>query len=415
MGASLTLLDRSGDQMADQEPSRLALINGRIVLPHQLLVGGALLLEDGRIAAITADSASARGLPTIDVGGRLVTPGLIDIHTHGAAGHSFNDPSTKAYAVITAAQARAGVTGLLATMATDTVENLAACLAATRSWMTSEQPGAQLLGSHVEGPYFALAQAGAQDPAQLRTPDDGSAGALLAYADIIRLFSLAPELPGAEALVRQLLRLGIKPAAGHSAATEDELAPVIDAGLGHMIHIWSGQSNTVRVGPWRKPGLLEVTLASKTLTSEMIADNRHLPPTLMQLAVKCLGPDRLAIVSDATPGAGLPEGARFRMGGMEYEVHDGVGMLLDRTAFAGSTTLLNRMLPVLIDVVGVPLVEAVRMASLTPAKIIGVDARKGSLQVGKDADIAIFEDDFSAWGVLSAGRWIVEPANLSVR
>ena len=170
-----------------------------------------------------------------------------------------------------------------------------------------------------------------------------------------------------------------------------------------MIHIWSGQSSTVRVGPWRKPGLLEVTLTYETLTAEMIADNRHLPPTLMKLAYKCLGADRLCAISDATSGAGLSEGARFRMGGLEYEVHDGVGMLLDRTAFAGSTTLLNQMVPILRDVVGVPLVEAIRMASLTPARVIGVDHRKGSLQPGKDADIAIFDDDFTAWGVMIQG------------
>jgi N-acetylglucosamine-6-phosphate deacetylase len=137
----------------------------------------------------------------------------------------------------------------------------------------------------------------------------------------------------------------------------------------------------------------------------MICDNKHLPPMLMKLAYKCIGPDRLCVISDATSGAGLPEGSRFRMGEMEYEVHDGVGMMLDRSCFAGSTTLINKMLPILIEIVGVPLPEAVRMASLTPARVINIDDYKGSLEVGKDADIVVFNDDFTAWRTMIAGRW----------
>jgi N-acetylglucosamine-6-phosphate deacetylase len=215
----------------------------------------------------------------------------------------------------------------------------------------------------------------------------------------------APEKPGALELTQRLVELEIVPAAGHSAAREEEVLPVIEAGLSHMIHIWSAQSTTVREGPWRKPGLLEVSLTYNGLTGEMIADGKHLPPTLMKLVYKCIDPDRLCIVSDVSSGAGLPEGARFRMGGLEFEVHDGVGMLLDRTAFASSTTMLNQMIPILMDTVGVPLVEAIRMASLTPARVIGVDDRKGSLEAGKDADIAIFEDDFSAWRTMIRGQW----------
>lgn len=383
---------------------RLALIHGRVVLPHRVLEDGAVLIEEGRIAAIIPSDQVDESWETVDVENRLITPGLIDIHIHGANGHTFNEPSVAAYSTITQENARRGVTSLLATTATDSIENLIECLAFTQEWMSTDHPHAQILGSHVEGPYFSLAQCGAQDPAHIRTPDDGSVDALLTFAETIRLLTLAPELAGATALIQRLQQLGIKAAAGHSDAKEEELLAAIDAGLSHMIHIWSGQSTTVREGPWRKPGLLEVTLTYDRLTAEMIADNRHLPPTLMKLAYKCLGPDRLCIISDATSGAGLSDGARYQMGGMSYEVHDGVGMLLDRTAFAGSTTLLNAMLPVLIDVVGVPLVEAVRMATLTPARIIGVDRTKGSLEVGKDADIGIFEDDFRAWGVLIGGR-----------
>jgi N-acetylglucosamine-6-phosphate deacetylase len=184
-----------------------------------------------------------------------------------------------------------------------------------------------------------------------------------------------------------------------------EVLAAVQAGLRHVTHIWNAMSSTVREGPWRRPGLLEAALVLDGLSVELIADNRHLPATLMKLATKCIGADRLCVISDATSGAGLPEGARFRIGTMEYAVHDGVGMLLDRTALAGSTTLANQMLPVLTGVAGVPLPEAVRMLTLTPARVVGMDHRIGSLAPGKDADIAIFEDDFTPWRTMIGGRW----------
>ena len=182
---------------------------------------------------------------------------------------------------------------------------------------------------------------------------------------------------------------------------------VMDAGLSHTIHIWSGQSSTIRVGPWRKPGLLETTLVSDNLTAEMISDNRHLPPTLMRLAYKCKGPDRLCVISDSTDGAGMPEGTVIHSAGMDFVVEDGVGILQDHTSFAGSVTLINKMIPILTREVGVPLAEAVRMASLTPARVIGIQDRKGSLAPGKDADIAIFENDFTAWRTMIKGQWVL--------
>ena len=153
-------------------------------------------------------------------------------------------------------------------------------------------------------------------------------------------------------------------------------------------------------------GLLEAALTFEGLTVEMISDNRHLPPTLMKLAFKSLGPDRLCAVSDACSGAGLAEGARYSLGALTFEVEGGVGQSLDRKVFGGSTTLLSQMIPVLTSVVGIPLALALRMVSLTPARVIGADAGKGSIEVGKDADLAIFSDDFSAWRTMIRGLWI---------
>jgi N-acetylglucosamine-6-phosphate deacetylase len=390
-----------GEQVAG---SSVAIDNGRFVLPDRVVEDVVILVRAGKIEAILP-RGSVEGAEVFDAGGRYVTPGLIDIHIHGAHGHTFNEPTELAFSTITTACAAAGVTSLLATTATAPVEELEASLAQVAQWTDSPRAGAQILGAHVEGPYFAAAQAGAQDPQNLRIPADGAYERLLAFAPVIRIFTYAPELPGAASLTQRLVELNIVPAAGHSAAREADLLPHLDLGLRHMIHLWSGQSTTVREGPWRRPGLLEVSLARDDISAEMIADGKHLPRTLMALALKCVGPGRLCLVSDATSGAGLAEGARFAMGHVEYEVRDGVGMLLDGTAFAGSTTLLNQMVRIVIEQVGAPIQDAVRMASLTPAAVIGWQDRKGSLTVGKDADIVVFDADWEPFRVMIGGQW----------
>ncbi|MBI1878460.1 MAG: N-acetylglucosamine-6-phosphate deacetylase [Chloroflexi bacterium] len=397
------------DNQLTQPQGRFVLVNGRVILPQEIVTGQAVVIEAGKIMGLGPVDSVGVEMEKLDVGGRYIAPGLIDLHTHGALGHTFNEATAAAFATITQEQASQGVTSLLATTMTDSIPNLVRCLEFSRRWMHESRQGATVLGVHVEGPYFCQAQHGAQNPAYIRNPDDGTPAQLLAHHDVIKIMSYAPELPGALELTSWLANLGIVPAAGHSNAKDEEVWAAMKLGLRHIIHIWSAQSSTIRAGPWRKPGLLEASLTFDGLTVEMITDNKHLPPTLMKLAYKCLGPDRLCAISDATSGAGLPEGSRFRMGGMEYEVYDGVGMMLDRTAFAGSTTLLNQMIPILTEVVNVPLVEAVRMASLTPARVIGCAERKGSLAAGKDADLAIFEADFTAWRTMIGGQWVYAP------
>ncbi len=405
-GVMLHSFDAHASTSLHLSSPRIALTNGRIVLPDRIVADRAVVIEAGRIAGLAFPGDLGSEVEAIDVAGRWISPGLVDIHIHGAVGHTFNEPTVEAFGAITAENARRGVTALLATLATAPLDDLEACLDFVRGWPRDGHGGAQVLGAHLESPYIHPAQKGALDPAHLRSPDDGSAGRLLAYADVLKIWVLAPELPGALELIARLAERGIVPAAGHSMARDADVLAAMERGLRHVTHIWSAMSSTVREGPWRRPGLLEAALTFDGLSVEMIADNRHLPPTLMKLARKCIGPDRLCVISDATGGAGLPEGAVFGMGGMTYQVRDGVGMMFDGSGFAGSATLLNRMIPVLTDVVGVSVPEAVRMASLTPARVIGWDDRKGSIAAGKDADIAIFDDDFTPWRVMIGGRWV---------
>jgi N-acetylglucosamine-6-phosphate deacetylase len=387
------------------DQGRYALVNGEVVLPDAVVAGRALVVDGSRVVGL-AGLDDLGEMPVHDVGGRYIAPGLIDIHIHGAMGHSFDDPSETSYNAILEENARCGVTSLLVTLSTAPIPRLVRCLEFSRLWMRAEHGGAQVLGVHLEGPYFSLEQRGAQDPRHIRMPDDGSADALLEHSDVTRILTLAPELPGAIELIHRIVASGVVAAAGHSSARDSDLYAAEEAGLRHIIHLWSGQSSTVREGPWRRPGLLEASLASTTLTGEIIADNRHLPPTLMKLAYRCFGAPRLCAISDATSGAGLPDGTTFGMGEMTYEVRDGVGMLPDQSSFAGSTTLLGRMIPILVEQVGIPIAHAFRMTSLTPASVIGVDARKGSLEPGKDADIAIFTKELTPWRTVVGGKQV---------
>lgn len=381
------------------------------MLSDHIAEGIAIVIErassGGSIAAIVEEDNLPAEMERIDVGGRWIAPGLIDIHTHGALGHTFNEPSEEAFNIILQENARRGVTGLLATVAAAPLDDLLHLFKFIRGWMAAPRSGSQVFGAHLESPYISPGQCGALDPKSLRLPLDGSAAQLIEFADVLRIFVLAPELPGASELVAQLKEHNILPAAGHSMAKEEHVLTAMHAGLRHVTHLFSAMSTTVREGPWRKPGLLETALVHTGLSVEMIADNKHLPPTLMKLAYQCIGSERLCIVSDATSGAGLPAGARFRMGQMEYEVADGVGMMFDRSSFAGSTTLLNQMIPVLTDVVGIPLPEVIRMATLNPARVLNLESRKGSLEAGKDADLSIFNPDFTAWRTMIAGEWVL--------
>jgi N-acetylglucosamine-6-phosphate deacetylase len=385
--------------------TRQALVGGHIVLPDRVVEGYAVVLEGEAIVDVVRAEEVGPDTARSDVGGAFVLPGLIDIHTHGGRGRLFNEADDTAWHTITTLQAEHGVTSLLATTMTAPLEELVAALAHAREWRRAARGGARVLGVHVEGPYFARSQAGAQDPAHIRTPDDGTVADLLAYDDVIELMSYAPELPGALDLTRELRARGIVAAAGHSEARDSDVAAAMELGLRHAIHVWSGQSTTVREGPWRRPGLLEASLAFDGLTVEMIADGRHLPTTLMRLAYKAVGPDRLCLVSDATHGAGLAEGTDLLLGGLDIVVDSGVAMLRDGTAFAGSTSLLDRMLRVVTRELGVPLAEAVRMASLNPARVLGIDDRTGSLERGKDADLALFDHDLRPLRTMIGGEW----------
>lgn len=295
-----------------------------------------------------------------------------------------------------------GVTTVLPSLATAPVDGLVAAIHTLQA-LSGADGLPRTPGLHLEGPYFSFEQRGAQDPAHLRQPDDGSVDRLLEFAPAIRMMSFAPELPGAVELTERLVAADIIAAAGHSDGRDTDLEACRRAGLTHVIHVYSGQSTTRRDGPWRQPGLLEATLASDNLTVEMIGDGKHLPPTLMRLAYRCLA-GRLCLVSDSTPGAGMPNGHRYTLAGMEYVVEDGVGVTSDRTAFGGSTTLLSQMIPIAMSTLGLDVAQAVAMATAVPARAAHLDD-VGRLAAGARADFALFSPSMTLKAVAVDAQW----------
>jgi N-acetylglucosamine-6-phosphate deacetylase len=395
------------------------LIGGMVLTPLRIIHPGVVVVEGDRIATVS-DIKNFRvkaGFREIDVSGLYVAPGFIDIHVHGGGGHDVMEGSLEALAVIAQAHAEGGTTSWLATTLTAPIDEIEKALQAIEKAMEAPPIGAKLLGAHLEGPYVHPEQAGAQNPMYLKLPNPGEYNDLLNKFSCIKRVSAAPELPGALELGQELRRRGILAAIGHSNATYQQVLKAIEAGFSHVTHIYSGMSSVRRVQAYRFAGVLEAALLLDQLTTEMIADGHHLPPSLMRLILKVKGTERVCAVTDAIAAAGLGPG-RYRLGGLdvvvedevpeEYEIQLGKGnyvaKLVDRSAFAGSAALMNMLVRNLANFVGLPLIEAVKMATWTPARILGVSNERGLLAPGMKADLVVFDDNFDVHMTIVEGN-----------
>ncbi|MGC3955451.1 MAG: amidohydrolase family protein [Propionicimonas sp.] len=389
---------------------RTAIVGADVVTPDAVLEQHAVIVEQDAILAVVPIAELPQTLPRHQLDGGYLTPGLIDIHVHGAAGRGFNEATEEAFAEVGRTLLAAGVTTALPSLGSAPIDDLRRALDALAAVQGLEGLP-ELPGVHFEGPYFAPEQRGAQSLDDLRTPDDGSIDTLLERPDLVRMMSFAPELPGAVRLTERLVAAGVVAAAGHSGGTDADLASCQAAGLSHVIHLYSGQSSLTRRGPWRVPGLLEATLASEGLTVELIADGRHLPEPLMRIAYRCLA-GNLCLVSDATAGAGLPDGSRYRIGRHEYLVEDGVGVTLDKASFGGSTTLLPAMLPVAAATFDCSLPELIAMFTTIPARAARL-AGVGRIAPGQRADLLQLDRDLVPRQTYHRGAWrpCVPPRN----
>lgn len=393
---------------------RIKIHGGKLILPGQI-IEGTLLLEEGKILAITEGDESFDNAIVIDAAGQYVSPGFVDIHVHGGDGHDFMDGTVEAFLAIARLHARHGTTALLPTTLSGSREELEATLDAYERAASIAHNGAAFIGMHLEGPYFAMAQRGAQDPRYIRSPDPLEYEAIVARAPFIKRWSAAPELNGALAFGDFMLKHGVLPAAAHTDAIYEEVIEAFAHGFTLATHLYSGMSGVTRRNAFRYAGMIESAFIIDDMDVEIIADGAHLPAPLLKLIVKIKGPDRIALITDAMRAAGLPPGPSMlgsRMHGLPVIVEDDVAKLPDRTAFAGSVATADRLVRTMLDLAGVSLQDAITMMCTTPARIMGIKT-KGSIKPGMDADIAIFNDRINIDKTIVGGKLVYERARLA--
>ncbi len=345
-----------------------------------------------------------------DAEGLYISPGFIDIHTHGGMGIDFLDDVPFDDALIF--HAKSGTTSLLPTALTSPPDRIRKFSERVRQEMKISpiaRGGSRILGAHIEGPYLSKKNKGAQPENCLLTPSLDSYTFLTDNKDVIKTVTISPELDGAQKMIRDLKNAGIIVCGGHDDGKKSTLIDSIDAGLSHLTHLWCAMSTVGMYDGMREPGLVEIGLTNDNLTAEIIADNHHMPPELVKIAYRCKGATKLCIVSDSLRAGGMPADERLWALGpekdklSEFIVSDGVARLPNNTRLAGSIQPLLQMVSNLVKDCGISLTDAVRMASLTPAEIIGVENKLGSVKVGKIADLCLFDEDFKMHAVFIDG------------
>ena len=391
------------------DSTRLKIFNGKILTPFRMIQSGTVLVIDGVIAEVKEGDIELSDAKEINAQGNYIAPGFIDIHVHGGGGHDFMDGTETAFLKAAETHARYGTTSMSPTTLTSEKKDLLHTLELYDSANKKNTKGAQFLGMHLEGPYFAMNQRGAQDPRYIRNPDPKEYMDVIASSNSIKRWSAAPELEGAIPFAQYLLSKGILPALAHTDAIYEEVLEGFENGYTLATHLYSGMSGVSRRNAFRYAGVIESAFLIDEMDVEIIADGVHLPAPLLKLIYKIKGPERIALITDAIRGASMPEGESVIGNihtGLKVILEDGVAKLPDRTCFAGSVATTDRLVRNMVNMADVPLLEAVRMMSSTPARIMNVADRKGSLVKGKDADIVLFDENINIQTTIIKGRVI---------
>lgn len=383
--------------------------NGKVVALERVIPEGSVSVCDGVITGVYEGTGR---LPepdetVIDAGGKYISPGFVDIHVHGGGGYAFLRSSVDDVVSCCKVHMRHGTTSLVPTISSATNELTRESIGNIREATSKMTEGPEILGVHLEGPYFAMSQRGAQPAEYVRNPIKEEYMNMIEGFDNILRWSLAPELPGALEMARELTKRGIRMSIGHSDALFDEAIKAYECGFTTVTHLYSCTSTVRRINAYRYAGIIEAAFLLDDMMVEIIADGKHLPASLLKLIYKIKGPDRICLVTDAIDAAGLKgvTGELYsKTLGSNIVIEDDVAKLPDRSAFAGSVATTDRLVRTMIRLADVPLYQAVKMMSATPAKAVGMFSRKGSLSIGKDADIIIFDDDIDISTVIVGGE-----------
>lgn len=387
--------------------------NANLILKNSIR-HGYVVVRDAHIDAVGYGDTlpTLDGARLIDLNGLYLAPGFVELHTHGAAGADFMDGTLEAFRTACAAHLRHGTTTILPTTVAATREEIIRSIDSFREAKAAlAGNGPNLIGLHMEGPYLNREQCGAIDPKYIRNPDPEEYEEFLQYGrGAIARWTLAVEMEGASRFAERLIEEGILPSIGHTAAEYCEVLEAFRHGVTHATHLYSAMSTITRKSGFRHSGVIESAYCIPDMTVEIIADGCHLPVELLDMVYRFKGVEMTALTCDSCRCADLDVKESVigsKENGQPIIIEDDVAKLPDRSVFAGSIAMDDRLVRVMYHKVGVPLYDAVRMMTETPARIIGLDRQKGSLAVGKDADIICFDEDIRVSGVMVGGIGLV--------
>jgi N-acetylglucosamine-6-phosphate deacetylase len=378
---------------------RTVLAGARVVLPSGVVDGGRITVEGSRIAANEPAEHA-----TVDLAGRgcTIVPGFVDLHNHGGGGASFTSGTAEDILTGIRTHREHGTTTVVASTVTETLEALAR-QAALLSELVEQ---GDLAGIHYEGPFISPCRKGAHDEGLLRHPEPADVRKLVEAArGTARMVTLATELPGGIESVRLLADLGVIAAVGHTDGSYEQTREAIGAGATVATHLF----NAMPPLQHRMPGPIAALLEDERVTVELINDGTHLHPAVLGLAFGSAGADRVAFITDAMDAAGFGDGM-YDLGPMKVEVREGVARLVEGGSIAGSTLTLDTAFKRAVTVDGLSLADTVRAISTTPARLLGLSDRIGTLEPGKDADLVVLDEGYDLVGVMRKGEWVVRPA-----
>lgn len=375
------------------------IVNGRILTPKGWLEGGSVIIEDNKIKAVSNIDLHIVDAEIIDAKGCYVVPGGIDLHTHGGGGRDFIEGTEDAFRAAVNAHMKHGTTTIYPTLSSSTIPSIEAACQVCQKLMAEEN--SPVLGLHIEGSYINPKQAGAQNPVLIKAPLPDEYETLLNKYSCIKRWDVAPELQGSVEFITECRKHGVLTALTCTRATYEDVVAAHDAGLSHAAHFYNAMPVVYKEHEFKVPGTVESVYALQDMTVEVIADGIHVPPVMLNVVYQIKGVEKTALITDSLAYA-ASEGNVSSEPSVILE--DGVCKLADHSALAGSIATMDVLIRTCIHRAEIPMVDVFRMVSETPAKIMGIFDRKGSIEEGKDADIMMFDDDIDLTYVMQMGN-----------